>query len=248
MAKTYREANRGVITNSKLQDFAFCPKLFELKWLKELLPEEESDALTIGSAFDTYMRDEFGFHNEYAVVARRTGNTGKIELTQGQMETVKRCSIEFRRQPLYNPVGKMQYVVTVEFEGLTLKGTLDEFQQENALIIDDKTTASIGHFMGYVTKYKKQLAFYQWLIELAEGIVCDGVLRATTKEEPARFEAFHAPAQSLMQYREEIVELVRALAEAVRSNTFKTSPRSKCMECPAYGVCEAAIQTELTVI
>ena len=144
--KSYREKNAGKITHSKLSDFIKCPKLYELKWIKDVVPEETSDALVMGSAFDLYMRDKDFFSKKYEILAKgkkRTGDVDWIQLTDSMGNTLRICESEFLRQPLYSQEGEMQFVVEIDYKGQKVKGEIDEFRREDALIIDDKTSASL---------------------------------------------------------------------------------------------------------
>ena len=144
--KSYREKNAGKITHSKLSDFIKCPKLYELKWIKDVVPEETSDALVMGSAFDLYMRDKDTFSKKYEILAKgkkRTGEVEWIQLTDSMGNTLRICESEFLRQPLYSQEGEMQFVVEIDYKGQKVKGEIDEFRREDALIIDDKTSASL---------------------------------------------------------------------------------------------------------
>lgn len=144
--KSYREKNAGKITHSKLSDFIKCPHLYELKWVKDVVPEETSDALVMGSAFDLYMRDKDSFSKKYEILAKgkkRTGDVDWIQLTDSMGNTLRICESEFLRQPLYSQEGEMQFVVEIDYKGQKVKGEIDEFRREDALIIDDKTSASL---------------------------------------------------------------------------------------------------------
>lgn len=77
-------------------------------------------------------------------------------------------AMEMARQPFYNPVGEKQFNVRVKMtDRVTLSGTIDEFQSANSAIIDDKTSANASKFEAFREKYRRQLAFYQWLVWLS---------------------------------------------------------------------------------
>ena len=80
--------------------------------------------------------------------------------------------MEFERQDLYHPTGEVQHKVKVVYNGETLSGTLDEYDKDNQMIKDDKTSASLAMFQKWIPKYKRQLAYYQMLIEMRDGIKC----------------------------------------------------------------------------
>lgn len=109
----YREENAGYITSSKLNDFRTCPYFYKLKWIDNVVPEDESDALILGAAFDLYMRDRKEYNTKYEIVAKRSSDSDRtvIQLTKGQGTTIRQCELEFQRQPLYNPQGEMQFAI-----------------------------------------------------------------------------------------------------------------------------------------
>lgn len=246
---SYIEKNRGKITSTKLNDFRKCPYLYKLKWVDEKSVQEDSDALVLGAAFDLYMRDKEEFATEYTIVSKRMGKSETIELTQKMGETIRQCELEFQRQPLYNPQGIVQHEIEIMYKGHAVKGTLDEFQPQNKLIIDDKTAASMNTFREWAHKYKMQMAFYNWLVEVKEGIAgTSALLRVVTKETPARSKFFFIPAQALEENRAFILESIDQMIEAIEENRFPfTQNKLECSSCPAWNICPNTIQTEADI-
>lgn len=246
---TYRQRTEGLVTHSKIEDFAFCELLYKIRWIDgtEIAEdEEESDALVIGSAYDLYMQSREKFDDEYEVVARRTGKSAKKELTVAQMKTVRTMAAEMARQPFYNPVGEKQHNVRVKFsENVTLSGTIDEFQKENSAVIDDKTSAGVEKFAKFRDKYFRQLAFYQWLAWLSYSVLCDGLIRMVTKEKTPKAMFCLAPKDALKGEWERFALLAARLEECVSKGEWRPSPRENCLKCPAYGVCPNSPQQEL---
>ena len=183
---TYRERTKGTVTNSKLEDFIYCQYLYKIKWIDGIdLEDEDEDPewAVIGTAFDLYMQSVEKFNQAYEIVSKRTGKTGKIELTTEQGKLIRRMAKEMVRQPFYNSVGEKQYHLKYVYnEHITLSGTLDEFQKDEQLIADDKTAANLRKFQDKREKYRSQLAFYQYLIWMTLNILCDGMIRMVTKE------------------------------------------------------------------
>lgn len=145
---SYRERTEGCITSTKLEDFIFCQMLYKLKWVdgvnavEDEEAEGDSEALIIGSAYDVYIQSVEKFNTEYEIVSRRTGKSEKIELTFAQGALIRKMALEMNRQKFYNPVGQKQFFVKVKLnDTITVSGTLDEFQKENKLLADDKTSA-----------------------------------------------------------------------------------------------------------
>lgn len=251
----YRARNAGKITHSKLSDFIKCPLLYDLKWNRNAVPEPDSDALVMGTAFDLMMRDKGEFNKKYEILLKgrkRSDHSMWIQLTASQGDTLHKMEAEFRRQPLYNPRGEMQYRIEIEYNGEKIVGDMDEFDRENALILDDKTTASIPSLRQWLPKYKRQLAFYQWLVEMKEGIRCAGAIRAVSKEDIPKSAFYFATPESLSNMRDGILQALDALIEANRTGHYPyvTIPgtgeinREECLSCDAYGVCPHSLQTE----
>lgn len=247
---TYRVKNAGKITHSKLSDFIKCPKLYEINWIDEALEDETSDALTMGSAFDLYMRDKDTFSKKYEILAKgkkRVGESEWIQLTDSMGNTIKACEKEFLRQPLYSQEGQMQYVVEIEYKGQKISGEIDEFRRDEKIIIDDKTCASLNALTEWKTKYRRQLAFYQWLVEMKEGIRCAGAIRAVTKEDVPKSDFFFAPEDSLFSLREGLLESLDALIEATKTKNFiphRGVNRENCLSCKAYSVCPHSVKLD----
>lgn len=254
-SSSYRARTEGSITSTKLEDFLYCQTLYRLKWIEGVNSiedeeaEEDSDALVIGTAYDVYMQGIEKFNAEYAIVAKRTGTTGKIELTMAQGKLIRAMAQEMARQSFYNPVGQKQYHLKVKLnEAITISGTLDEFQKDKAAIIDDKTSAGIRRFQEYREKYRRQLAFYQYLVYLAYDILCDGLIRMVTKDKIPKSHFFYADAENLKAEWPRIIEGLEELERCTKANSFAPSPREKCLNCPAYSYCPHSVQKELYLL
>ncbi len=253
---SYRERTEGVITNTKLEDFIFCQYLYKLKWIDGLETgedidgeEEDPDWAIIGTAFDVYMQGVRLYNEQYAEVSKRTGTTGKIELTIAQGKLVRRMAMEMNRQQFYNPTGQKQFNVQYQYnEHIRLSGTLDEFQRDTEAIIDDKTSANIRKFRDHQDKYRRQLAFYQFLIYMVYKILCSGMIRMLTKEKVSKAFFFYADKKTLQTEWQRMNEALEELTECIKSGQFLPQPRSKCETCPAYASCPHAIQTEFYLL
>lgn len=146
------------------------------------------------------------YNSLYEVVAKKTGKSGKIELTPTQGKLIRRMAQEMVRQDFYNSVGEKQYNVRYQYnEHILLSGTLDEFQKSNALIIDDKTSAGLRRFQEKRERYRSQLAFYQFLIYQTLNIVCDGMIRMVTKEKIAKSFFYISEAGELKKEWERLI-------------------------------------------
>jgi len=249
---TYRERTEWTVTNSKLEDFIYCQYLYKLKWIDNIDiedDEEEPEWAIIGTAFDLYMQSVQKFNEVYEIVDRRTGKSGKIELTVEQWKLIRKMAKEMIRQPFYNSVGEKQYHLKVVYnEHITLSWTLDEFQKENQLIADDKTSANIRKFQEKREKYRSQLAFYQYLIFVTLQILCDGMIRMVTKEKNSKWYFFYSDKEDLKKEWPRMINALEELTESIKTNSWRPEPREKCLQCPAYAICENSVQNDLIIL
>jgi len=84
---SYRERNRGIITWSKFCCFETLPELYKLKYVDEVIPESHSLALTMGTALDVYVQDEFD--DTFVVVGRQYDVAEKIESLEKEISELK---------------------------------------------------------------------------------------------------------------------------------------------------------------
>ncbi len=252
-SQSYRERTAGTITSTKLEDFNFCQMLYKLKWIDGVnaADEEEEDqsaeALVIGTAYDVYMQSVQKFNEEYAVVGTRGkgGNPGKIELTMAQGKLIRAMAAEIVRQPFYSPTGEKQYHLKVQLnDTITVSCTIDEFQENEMIIADDKTSAGLERFQRYRDKYKRQLAFYQWVVWMALVLLCKGVIRMVTKDKVPKSVFYDISAEDLKKEWKHIIRSLEELEDCIKADYFERSPREKCLTCPAYASCPSSIQTE----
>lgn len=78
----YIEENRGVITNSKLQDFLICPSGYNLKFNLGKVKPVEKDAFVYGQALDDALISPSVFNKKYEVVSTRVN----VEEKQGKVK------------------------------------------------------------------------------------------------------------------------------------------------------------------
>ena len=71
MLDAYVIKNRGLITFHKFQSFVDCPMAYKLRYVDEILPPLQSDALTFGTAFDEYIHDEKKTWKKFRIVSKR---------------------------------------------------------------------------------------------------------------------------------------------------------------------------------
>lgn len=151
-----------------------------------------------------------------------------------------------RQTELYNPVGHKQFHLKVRMpNGLIVSGTLDEFQQNNKKVIDDKTSAGIRRFADYRDKYKRQVSFYSFLVWIALKIQCDAEIRMVTKDKIPKAMFYGISHDEMRSHWSEIIRALDRLKECMNTGIFQPSPREKCLGCPAYAKCPHSIQKQL---
>ena len=166
------------------------------------------------------------------------------------------CLTELQRHPLYSFNSKnAQVSVEIEYKGYKLRGTMDNLDLENGVIDDIKTTASIdgldrGLWAGKSAKekYRSQLAFYQFLVQVKHDVLCEGKLSVVSKEDPPKACYFHATKESLLDFRGTILAKLDEMIEIIEMGIYPTCPREQCLKCEAYGVCPYSIQKEYVEI
>lgn len=74
------------ISNSKLNDWLKCPNYFYRKWVLDLIPQEETKALTIGIAVDMWLTEgKEKFDNHYKIIAG-DGRTKEVKEAKSKYE------------------------------------------------------------------------------------------------------------------------------------------------------------------
>ncbi len=184
----------------------------------------------------------------------------KKQLTEIMWDKLIHASIELSLQPLYLfDENTAQTEVEIEYKWHKIGWTLDEFDKKRWLISDTKTACSIDwlrkrlYCMWFdwdtpIDKYKSQLTFYQLLVHLKHDIICDWELKVVTKEDIPKSEFLWADKRVLPEYRPVIIEALNEMIETINYWVYPTSPRSKCVNCPAYRACKYSNQTEHTQI
>jgi len=177
----------------------------------------------------------------------------KEQLTTTQGTKLVGCMAEFERQPLFDFDSKCAQVsVEIEYKGHKLRGSMDEFYEERKLISDIKTAATIdglnrtwGDGRTALEKYKDQLSFYQFLVQISFDVLCDGRLQVVTKEAPAKSSFYWADKMSLLDNRRPLIKKLDSMINTIELGIYPSSEdREKCLQCPAYGVCDYSKQEE----
>lgn len=235
---SYIDKNRGFVTSSKLKLFELCPLCYKCKYIDEM-PDPtdgdfDKDYFIIGQALDDRLTNgEDYFAQNYEVVARRTKESNKIQLTNTMFKTIDQLSEEYRAQSMFNqdPTKK---VLSWEFSGLKLRGELDDFDEPKGLIRDIKTCANLLTFDP--DNYLMQMSFYQWGVEELTGLKCDAQLMVVDKyKDFSRSQLYHFSKYTLESYRGRMMQLLEDLKEAeefdlwIPQNDFR-----KSLICPYY--------------
>lgn len=165
-ALPYLERNRPFLTASKLKEFAACPYHAWLKYVDEVPSpvEDDADYFIVGQAVDDLLTlGEEAFGAKYEVVARRSKDAPKVQLTNSQGAIVQNAAKEYLSREFF-PKQPTKKNVLCLVHGMPCKAELDHFDAENRRIGDIKTTASITTFNPM--SYAIQFGFYSLLIAL----------------------------------------------------------------------------------
>lgn len=251
--QTYRERTEWLVTHSKLEDFIFCAEAYRLQWVEWIDPpgEWESDALTVGSAYDALLQWYDYFQDRYVVVDRRSSKpTEKVELTKWMWETIQWMYNETKRQEFYNPIWEKQYNVQFQFsENIRLSGSIDELQKENNLIIDDKTSAGLNKFEEFRMKYKRQLAFYSFLMYETTKVCFDWMIRMVTKDKQPQAHFYFSNFADLQNEWDRFDKALKKLDECIRTWIYTPQPyRENCLNCKMFSKCKHSTQKTLNIL
>jgi hypothetical protein len=210
------------------------------------VPEETGDHFTMGTAFEDYLNDN---QKNWNVVKRRSKDNDN-ELTVKQDETINKMLSEFDRQPLFsvNPK-KSQIEMIVNYKGHKLKIAMDNFDKEKKEIIDYKSCASIKKFQSWIEKYKMQLTFYQFVVQLKEDILCSGKIEPYSKEDVSKSIPLLATPESLLDNRGYLIEMLDNMIETLDLGIFsKGNLLEDCIECNAWSQCPHTIHKKHILI
>jgi uncharacterized protein (DUF952 family) len=231
----YVEKNKYFITASKLKQFERCPLTYKLKYI-DALPdptEKEPDYFVIGRALDDLVTyGDTYFKKNYEVVARRTKESKKTQLTGKMGKLVAQMNHEFRSQELFtqNPKKKVFFH---EVGGFILKAELDDY--EKGFIRDVKTCANIMTFDP--EHYVLQMSMYQWLVEESTGELCQCEIEAVDKYDHfSRSKKVIYTNETLQAKRGELLVLLEKLKNSHETNIFMRSDRAGVVyNSPYYG-------------
>lgn len=180
------------ISQSAIKALLKCPEYYRRKFIAKDF-DEDSKALEFGSAVDCYVTDPAEFAERYAEVQRRTGATGKIELTPAVYKDVVTTAEFVTKQPIFQKITKdldRQVPMIVDFEGMKLKALPDFFgkvhtKKRDLFRIVDLKTARDAEW----NTFKWAIQNYGYLFQLAWYKV---LARLVTADETTPFEFYLA--------------------------------------------------------
>ena len=302
MIDHYVVKNRGLITFHKFQSFVDCPMAYKLRYVDEILPPLQSDALTFGTAFDEYLHDEKKTWKKYRIVSKRgvfvpstlkkieklrnkifegvdkiseivdtpkneTKMTklaekqiqydediqllekelkaveGMEELTEAMGELLIKGKAELERQPLYQRFPKK--LVQWEYKGHKFSAELDGLSLAKGLIVDDKTSGSIDLLERWLPKYKRQLAWYQWGVEMTTKKTLPAQLNVVTKESPCRSAFYFASVESLQVERDQMMLELDMMFRTMERGIYPMPTREEWLKSDGYGFTDYDLQDDL---
>lgn len=313
--------NRSFLTFHKFQSFVDCPMAYRLRYVDEILPPLQSDALTFGTAFDEFLHDEKKTWKKYRIVAKRgtfvpstnkkieTLQTkieledakieelpkvkdinpeeptkeekaqmkefekvdkardksldkiktlkedikqlekdlkaieGTEELTEAMGELLIKGKKELERQPLYQRFPKK--LLRWDYKGHKFSAELDGLSLAKGLIVDDKTSGSIDLLERWLPKYKRQLAWYQWGLEMTEGKTLAAQLNVVTKESPCRSAFYFASVESLQVEREQMMMELEVMFATMKRGIYPMPTREEWLKSDGYGFTDYDLQDDL---
>lgn len=237
---SYQQRNQGLISSHKLQEFIRCQFCYAQKYINEVPdPTEDeaaNEAFTVGQALDDRLTEgEALFKTKYEVVARRSKEAKKIQLTQRMGDQVSQMAEEFRLSPLFNqsPVKK---IVLAKYGTLILKIEMDDFHAAQNLIIDIKSTANITTFNPQF--YAFQMGFYSYVLELAQDLKCHALLEVVDKYDKfSRSGSWWFDYALLKEQRGAIVQALDELQECHDTGIYMPAKEQEVLwGCPYYGL------------
>ena len=245
------------LNQSSLKEFDKCPYLYKAKHLDKIVPAEDSDALTFGSAVDCYLtegKDEFD--QQYEAVARRSKHReddAPIQLTMSAYDKVMTAIERVKSQPVMVMFDWMdtQTILTTD----KYKAKLDYFGVRNNIgyIADLKTTANYDRFIRTIDDwgYYTQMSFYRMMAKRAHRNIkrfkCYFIV--VDKSDNNKFGVFEISQSRLDKEEVELKKLIRRFNHTVRVNSFRpTKNKDTCRACQFYSLCDHAGCTKKDII
>src|SRR3990167_923504 len=159
------------LSQSKLKDYFRCSNLYKARHIDHSIEPEETDALIIGRAVDTYITEgEESFFNNFEIVDRRGKNSSgsKIQLNNSMSEIIQKMIGKIQQQPVMKMFKECD--TQVELYDNDFKAKIDYLhisKTGTCTIADLKTIADTDKMYRQIEEYGYffQLAFYKFLIK-----------------------------------------------------------------------------------
>lgn len=207
-------------------------------------PKKETDALTFGKFFDTYLL--FGkeaLDKEFWVIdkiaranskerqlqeaeanGRTLLETVDVEIAHAMVDEMKRSKIACG---LLNNTER-QLSVTWEHEGIGLKGRPDLYSAKLKAVIDLKTTTDARSHKfkldAEMYGYFNQIAFYAWGLRENGYEVNEHFILVQEKSAPYATRKYRLCERAIKNAHEENLEFIRQYKACIQSNSFPSYP------------------------
>ena len=221
----YEDRNRLFITSSKLKGYEECPLAMKLRYIDGVKPEveeEDKDYFLVGRALDdriTY--GEEAYADKYEMVARRTKDAEKIQLTNSLAAVVDAAYEEYKRQPMFPKQVMKANIVWLE-DGYPCKAELDYLEEDH--IGDFKLVANVLDFNPEA--YLFQMSFYHFAL-LQKGIEADASLFVMDKHKGwSRSHMWRFSVPTLQAQQERIALLMRQYIGSLKTGMFPMADTS----------------------
>ena len=247
-AKLYHQKAGDHLSSTNLSRFRRCPQIY-YQHRCGLMSEPERDAYAFGEAFHCLVLEPERFEQDYLIadgpINERTGKPYGTETkayrswASAQTRPVvsvdnyaAMCSMSSAIQRheragiLLKDAGHghAEKVLRAELHGKPCQIRCDWLDLEVGLIVDLKTTKSLGTFQSSAIafSYIHQLAFYRDVANAAGADVDTVAIVAVEKSEPYRCGLFCPSDKSIEQASDENAAAIAELLECERSNVWPT--------------------------
>lgn len=241
------------MTASKLKHLSKCPETFQKKYLLEQIPEEQSNALDIGTAFDFFVSfGEKAFWKEYVILPFRKARdftAYPYQLTNGEGKTILALMEAKKRQPFFDASGdyQEQAVLTSEYKGVPVSGTFDRVSMSRGIIRDTKTCDDEKYYYSIRNyDYIFSMAFYEWLYEMNTGKRAESVILDFFTKNKYQYIPVEISRDTLDEKRLEIFNTLDFYIECKKNNSFPSCQEWKkyddaFLSCPCPEHCSGCV-------
>ena len=250
-----------------MKTFRLCPYRYQQEYLTEsFLVDETPVHFSMGNAFEKLVTEGVSeFEKEFKIMpprAKRTGASGKIELTNSDGAILMSGYEEALRQPLfelYETNYREQETIYAYFvhkgKKLKLKGTMDRVDFHSCIrdfkFVDSLLNFKKNLFEGY--NYAAQACWYNFLVFLERGTSLPFFFDVTDKTKQNKSCVYELPEDVMIAERAEMQHSLEQIVEAHMSGEFPavSCPKERertCFKCPFYKKCEKSLQKKSLLI